>query len=316
MGFWKKRIYLLSNISQTDAWIGLDCFPSIMNTKCFRVCFVSLAFLITGDARAQSGDVVFQNNSSAPLKILRGQNPGRGNSVGHLAAGQSVSMQVAKGRIYSFMSGNKLVASYRGRAQSDQSFAITDAMVRKVDPSALTSGMRNSGNRNQANDKNKNKNRNRSGGGGATGSNVTAAESLQFLNVHNAARKQVGLQKVKWSPQLAAWAQQQAYRIARSGNIAHTANAPYGENLGVGTGAYGPVDAANGWIAEKQFFRRGDSPVISGNRVTGHYTQVVWRETSEIGAGKAIVQKGQWKGATIVVGAYNPRGNMNRRAPF
>lgn len=151
---------------------------------------------------------------------------------------------------------------------------------------------------------------------GATGSNVTAQESLQVLNAHNNARQQVGLNKVKWSPQLATWAQQQADRIARSGVFAHTANSPYGENLGIGTGAYGPIDATNGWISEKQYFRRGDSPVFSGNRVTGHYTQVVWRETSEIGLGKAIVQKGQWKGATVVVGAYNPRGNMNRRAPY
>lgn len=278
--------------------------------------YILLLLLATpGMLPAQSGSVSFQNQSGASLKILRGQKPGGGNSVGRLEPGQNATIQTAKGRIYSFMSGNKLVASYRSKGSQNQVFAITNAMVRAVDPSALN-GSNVPGNSNANNNRSKSKSQNRDAVAGATGSNVTAAESLQFLNVHNAARQEVGLGKVKWSPQLATWAQQQADRIARTGNFSHTVNPPYGENLGIGTGGYGPVDAANGWIAEKRFFRRGDSPVFSGNRVTGHYTQVVWRETSEIGAGKAIVQKGQWKGATVVVGAYNPRGNMNRRAPF
>ncbi len=264
---------------------------------------------------AQSGSVVFHNHSDASLTILRGQNPGGGNAVGKLAPGESVTLQTAKGRIYSFLSGKNLVTSYRSRSSPNQVFEITNAMVRVVDPSALTAAndpIVSDTNNDRKNSKNKNRNE----GGGVTGSNVTAAESFQYLNAHNAARQEVGLGKVKWSPQLATWAQQQADRIARSGDFSHTANPPFGENLGIGTGAYGPIDAVNGWIEEKKFFRRGDSPVFSGNRVTGHYTQVVWRETSEIGAGKAIVRKGQWKGATVVVGAYNPRGNMNRRAPF
>ena len=281
----------------------------------FFLLFVS-AFFCSKTLLAQSISVVVVNSSGANIKVMQGQNPGKGSVVGQLAAGANTTVASTRGRHLSFMAGQKMVGSLKVKNQPGQSFTVTNAMVRAVNPGAVSGNPSGGGNQKGAK-----KNKNRQSGGavavaGDTGSEVTNAEAQQFMKAHDNARQAVGVGAAQWSPQLAKWAQQQADRIAQSGDFAHTPNAPYGENLGIGTGDYSPVDAANRWIAEKQHFRRGDAPVISGGRVTGHYTQVVWRESTQVGAGKAVVTKGQWRGATVVVGAYNPRGNMNRRAPY
>lgn len=287
-----------------------------MNSKLSFILSFASVLIFSETILAQSISVVLVNNSSANIKVMQGQNPGKGNVIGQLAAGQTTTATSARGRHLSFMAGAQMVGSLKVKNKPGQSFTVTNAMVRAVNPGALGGNPGGGGNQN-GNKKNKNR---QSGGSapvaGNTGSKVTNAEAQQFLNAHNAARREVGVGAAQWSPQLAKWAQKQADRIAKSGNFSHTPNPPYGENLGIGTGNYTPVDAANRWIAEKQHFRRGSAAVISGGRVTGHYTQVVWRESTQVGAGKAIVTKGQWRGATVVVGAYNPRGNMNGRAPF
>jgi hypothetical protein len=47
----------------------------------------------------------------------------------------------------------------------------------------------------------------------------------------------------------------------------------------------------------------------------GHYTAMIWRATTEIGAGKAIVQTGPRKGYVGIVGNYNPQGNKIGQDP-
>lgn len=47
----------------------------------------------------------------------------------------------------------------------------------------------------------------------------------------------------------------------------------------------------------------------SGSGRTGHFTQVVWKESVELGIGKADIDKDGMK-CTYVVGRYRPAGNM------
>ena len=47
----------------------------------------------------------------------------------------------------------------------------------------------------------------------------------------------------------------------------------------------------------------------SGGGGTGHFTQVVWKESVELGIGKADIDKNGMK-CTYVVGRYRPAGNM------
>ena len=47
---------------------------------------------------------------------------------------------------------------------------------------------------------------------------------------------------------------------------------------------------------------------------TGHFTQVVWKESTELGIGRAETTKGSMKCAYIV-GRYKPAGNMMGNFP-
>lgn len=47
----------------------------------------------------------------------------------------------------------------------------------------------------------------------------------------------------------------------------------------------------------------------NGSPGTGHFTQVVWKESVELGIGKADVNKNGMK-CTYIVGRYRPAGNM------
>jgi hypothetical protein len=61
------------------------------------------------------------------------------------------------------------------------------------------------------------------------------------------------------------------------------------------------------WGDEKQFFRNGVFPNVSttGNWIqVGHYTQLVWRDTKEVGGGLATGH-----GADFLVCNYDPPGN-------
>lgn len=40
--------------------------------------------------------------------------------------------------------------------------------------------------------------------------------------------------------------------------------------------------------------------------ITGHFTQMVWRDTKEIGVGRAKGKSGQ----VVIVANYKPRGNI------
>ena len=43
---------------------------------------------------------------------------------------------------------------------------------------------------------------------------------------------------------------------------------------------------------------------------------MTWKDSTEIGAGKAVIQTGDQKGTLFVVCNYNPRGNMIGESPF
>ena len=62
-------------------------------------------------------------------------------------------------------------------------------------------------------------------------------------------------------------------------------------------------DATNMWYSEVKDF---DFSNIKYNPNCGHFSQVVWGETKEIGAGRAIAANGM----EFIVCRYSPAGNM------
>ncbi len=153
----------------------------------------------------------------------------------------------------------------------------------------------------------------------ATGSRVTAQEALQVVEYHNQKRAEVGSLEVTWSAEIAEYAQERADTIARTGQFTHLPQGenPYGENLAQGgsTGGAAPgysvLSACDDWYAEKQKMPKGARIMTIDlfNRGVGHYTQMIWKESTEIGVGIATFSQNGFQ-MTVVVCCYNPRGNF------
>ena len=156
-----------------------------------------------------------------------------------------------------------------------------------------------------------------------TGSTLTAKEADALVGYHNKVRREVGVAFVRWSPTLAKFAQEWANEVATTGKLLHrpregVSHQLYGENMawGVGT-AYGVLTGAEYWHDEIRFYEPGSSiPDDFGSFKAAHYTQMVWKETTEIGAGKAVIRKGEKQGWTVVVCNYNPPGNIPGQKPY
>ncbi|APG29140.1 hypothetical protein A7E78_13125 [Syntrophotalea acetylenivorans] len=146
---------------------------------------------------------------------------------------------------------------------------------------------------------------------------MTDGEVQQLLTEHNRVRSAVGVGPVIWSPDLAAYSQEWADYLAD--NQCHIKHRPaegrwqglYGENLFTGTaGFYDVGDGVRAWESEKQFFK-GGAVTLANVQQVGHYTQLVWRGTTQIGCGKA-----ECGGRIILVCNYAPAGNVVDEAPY
>ena len=151
---------------------------------------------------------------------------------------------------------------------------------------------------------------------GATG--LTTNMPDRVLAAQNMERAALGLELLSWNPRLARSAQQWADHLAATGEFRHAPEKledPEGENLWAGTNGYFPVEArVAAWAREKQYFKRGTFP---NNSLTGriedvgHYTQMIWGETREVGCAVAT-------GAVedVLVCRYSDAGNYIGERPF
>jgi uncharacterized protein YkwD len=151
----------------------------------------------------------------------------------------------------------------------------------------------------------------------AIGSTLTPQEAEQLLQLHNKARQEVGVGPLSWSKGLATYAQEWAVHLALTKcGLEHRPDTgewrrEHGENLFMGTaGYYGVADAVEGWVSEKKYYKGG--ALTSGNwHASGHYTQVVWKNTRQLGCAKIAC-----KGNIIVVCNYDPPGNFLGEKPY
>jgi pathogenesis-related protein 1 len=145
-----------------------------------------------------------------------------------------------------------------------------------------------------------------------SGSKMSTKDRQAIAAWHDKVRADVGVGRIKWSPVLAAYAQEWADHLASTTcRMAHRTGHRYGENLFQGTaGYYTAVDAAKGWESEKKDYR-GGVLTESNWHPAGHYTQMVWRDTTALGCGESICNK-----TLIVACNYDPPGNVIGRRPY
>jgi pathogenesis-related protein 1 len=148
---------------------------------------------------------------------------------------------------------------------------------------------------------------------------------------------QTPLPPLTWNPTIAAYAQQWADNLATSmcATPQHRSSASlqamnYGENLAVlsvsGRGPASTADqAVSGWAAEVACWTYGTIGGTEGCNATcyanlqsdgcGHYTQIVWRASTQLGCGVATCQNGGFS-EDIWVCNYSPAGNFVGKTPY
>ena len=142
--------------------------------------------------------------------------------------------------------------------------------------------------------------------------------AARLLAAHNAERDVVGVPGLEWSSQLARDAEAWAQQLAREGQLRHAPRevaGEQGENLWMGgKGYYGPEAMIGSFVAEKAAYRHGTFPDVSRTgdwQDVGHYTQVVWRNTRQLGCALAEGQE-----MDFLVCRYWPAGNWRGQVPY
>ncbi|RZU47877.1 cysteine-rich secretory family protein [Fluviicoccus keumensis] len=132
-----------------------------------------------------------------------------------------------------------------------------------------------------------------------------------IVAAHNQYRAEVSVPPLSWSPEVAASAQAWAEDMASSGKFRHSGSR-YGENIWAGTAnAYSLNDMVKSWGDEKADFEYGTRTNSRNGGVVGHYTQIIWRNSTQVGCGLA-----SGGGTDYFVCQYNPPGNYIGQQPY
>jgi len=139
---------------------------------------------------------------------------------------------------------------------------------------------------------------------------ITASEAQEILNKHNCARQRYGLKPLVWNWEVAAHAQEHADRCIWDHASKIGLGVPgEGENLSLAMNKPVGVD---GWLAEEKSYNC-PSGQCAASAICGHWTQMAWANTGQIGCGKrrcASLEKAPgFVNSDILVCRYTPPGN-------
>lgn len=127
-----------------------------------------------------------------------------------------------------------------------------------------------------------------------------------LLERHNHYRSELGVAPLQWSDELAEYAQNWANKLAKSCDMYHS-KGKFGENIYWTSGTATPAEVVDFWATEEQYFNHRNPVYKSGKgRKYGHYSQMIWRNTTHMGG---AMQKCK-HGGEIWVCNYNPHGNV------
>ncbi|KAJ6574816.1 CAP domain-containing protein, partial [Mycena capillaripes] len=109
---------------------------------------------------------------------------------------------------------------------------------------------------------------------GGNGSRASDSDVQAYLSAHNSIRSQHGAVPVTWSNAAAEKAQEWADKCLNQ----HSGGTlgPLGENLAAGTGTFSIAQAVKAWTDEVSEYN-------PNNPQPSHFTQVVWKASTEIG---------------------------------
>jgi len=119
---------------------------------------------------------------------------------------------------------------------------------------------------------------------------------------HNRVRTELRLPPLTWDCSLASYAQEWATR----GVFEHRTT-DFGENIFVASNPAAAMSLVmNQWLGERQYWDNTKGKCAAGKTCT-HYTQAVWKATTQLGCGINRNGAGKWK--AMLVCNYNPGGS-------
>lgn len=147
-----------------------------------------------------------------------------------------------------------------------------------------------------------------------------------IVAAHNKWRTEAGVQALTHSPKLAKSAQAWANHLKQSRNCDMQHSNPkgsYGENLYWASPLMwsdgrqelrkvSPAEVIDSWGNEKADYDHARNECRAG-AVCGHYTQLVWRDTSKVGCGMAACSNSHEQ---VWVCHYSPAGNLAGETPY
>jgi len=171
---------------------------------------------------------------------------------------------------------------------------------------------------------------------------LSAEETTRFndecLNAHNVLRAlHPGTGAMTWNDDVAKGAQEWANHLATLGKMEHASRSSTGLGENLYTAWWGLSGcrsvtcsaAVRAWYMEinDYDYATNDRKATSPGKVIGHFTQVVWKGSTEVGAGIAYgkriekvtnadgVEEEKVYNAVYIVGRYKPDGNIIGRRP-
>ena len=217
-------------------------------------------------------------------------------------------------------SDNNNISSASGESTKDKE---SSSSVNSVDDNKTASSVESIENNNTGNIQQQSSSTgNTTTSNGSTANNNTENASSDFiktiLDIHNRERAAVSVAPLVWNDTLAADAKTYAEHLIDTGKFEHpnaewvTAHpmSPEGENLAAGTtdkSSTALAQMAEGWVNEKKNYH-GEPGDFNG---VGHYTQMVWKGTTQVGCATA-----SGKGGDILDCRYTPPGNYLGQKPY
>jgi len=156
-------------------------------------------------------------------------------------------------------------------------------------------------------------------GGGGNGRQPDSTVARAFLDAHNKYRRmQPNTPPLSWSRDLAAGAKAWGDYLVNHGCAFHHPQTSqnqdqylngnsWGQNLSKFYGEPGsPTAAVDGWMAECKYFNWKNPLVGTNGEETGHMTQLLWADTTEVGCAVSTCADG----SRIFTCNYSPGGNI------
>lgn len=128
----------------------------------------------------------------------------------------------------------------------------------------------------------------------------------EILATHNDYRAKHGVPALQWSNECEKNAQACADQCEARSRLQHSHHreSGQGQNAFMAMPAKTGAEACASWYSEIKQYNFG----ANRGSGTGHFTQVVWKDTTHMGAARS-------KSGHYIVGNYSPAGNLNQNQP-